>query len=154
VSVLGTNTEHINRSVDKGKLVNKKWIKSLFIITGTLFVGLGVIGIFLPILPTTPFLLLAAACYTRGSQRFYCWLLNNRWFGVYIKNYKQKKGMPLKIKILTMVLLWFAIMISVVFAVQSIAVRIILIIIAIGVSVHILSMKNLKDIVKEAGGQK
>ncbi|MFH1663093.1 MAG: YbaN family protein [Chloroflexota bacterium] len=120
-------------------------MKPLLVIVGTIFVGLGVIGIFLPVLPTTPFLLLAATCYARGSRKFYFWLMNNRWFGVYISNYRQKKGMPLKIKVLTVVLLWLTILVSVIFAVQSLAVRIILIIIAFGVSLHILSIKTLKE---------
>jgi uncharacterized membrane protein YbaN (DUF454 family) len=59
-----------------------RWV---LIITGTLFVGIGTIGIFLPLLPTTPFLLLAAACYARSSHKFYNWLLNNKYFGDYIK---------------------------------------------------------------------
>ena len=71
------------------------------ITTGTFFVGLGIIGIFLPLLPTTPFLLLAAACYARSSKRFYNWLLNNKWFGNYIKNYRERKGIPLQIKIIS-----------------------------------------------------
>jgi hypothetical protein len=142
---LGTKVERIVCSIKKGKIRTGNWIKPILIVAGTLFVGLGVIGIFLPVLPTTPFLLLAAACYAKSSQRFYCWLLNNRWFGVYIKNYRQKKGMPLKIKIFTVVLLWLTIMVSVIFAVQSLAVRIILIIIAFGVSLHILSIKTLKE---------
>ena len=140
-----TETEHIGSSTEKRKVGTGTWIKLLLIVAGTLFVGLGILGIFLPVLPTTPFLLLAAACYARSSQRFYCWLLNNRWFGVYIKNYRQKKGMPLKIKILTVLLLWLTILVSVIFFVQSLAVRVILIIIAIGVSWHILSIKTLKE---------
>lgn len=140
-----TKVERIDCSIKKGKIRTGNWIKPILIVAGTLFVGLGVIGIFLPVLPTTPFLLLAAACYAKSSQRFYCWLLNNRWFGVYIKNYRQKKGMPLKIKIFTVVLLWLTILVSVIFAVQSLAVRIILIIIAFGVSLHILSIKTLKE---------
>ena len=63
------------------------WIRILLIIAGTFFVGIGIVGIFVPVLPTTPFLLLAAACYERSSQRFYSWLLNNKWFGNYIRNY-------------------------------------------------------------------
>jgi hypothetical protein len=140
-----TKVERIDCSTKKGKIRTGNWIKPILIVAGTLFVGLGVIGIFLPVLPTTPFLLLAAACYAKSSRRFYCWLLNNRWFGVYIKNYRQKKGMPLKIKIFTVVLLWLTILVSVIFAVQSLAVRIILIIIAFGVSLHILSIKTLKE---------
>ena len=140
-----TKVKHINCSAKKKKIQIAAWIKLLLIIAGTIFVGLGVIGIFLPVIPATPFLLLAAACYARSSRRFYCWLLNNRWFGVYIKNYRQKKGMSLKMKILTVALLWLTILISVIFAVQSLALRIVLIIIAIGVSVHLLSLKTLKE---------
>ncbi len=140
-----TKVKHINCSAKKKKIQIATWIKLLLMIAGTIFVGLGVIGIFLPVIPATPFLLLAAACYAKSSRRFYCWLLNNRWFGVYIKNYRQKKGMPLKVKILTVALLWLTILISVIFAVQSLALRIVLIIIAIGVSVHLLSLKTLKE---------
>lgn len=140
-----TKVKHINCSAKKKKIQIAAWIKLLLIIAGTIFVGLGVIGIFLPVIPATPFLLLAAACYARSSRRFYCWLLNNRWFGVYIKNYRQKKGMSLKMKIITVALLWLTILISVIFAVQSLALRIVLIIIAIGVSVHLLSLKTLKE---------
>jgi len=142
---LETKVKHINCSAKKRKIQIATWIKLLLMIAGTIFVGLGVIGIFLPVIPATPFLLLAAACYARSSRRFYCWLLNNRWFGVYIKNYRQKKGMPLKMKILTVALLWLTILISVIFVVQSLALRIVLIIIAIGVSVHLLSLKTLKE---------
>lgn len=140
-----TKVKHINCSAKKKKIQIATWIKLLLIIAGTIFVGLGVIGIFLPVIPATPFLLLAAACYARSSRRFYCWLLNNRWFGVYIKNYRQKKGMSLKMKIITVALLWLTILISVIFTVQSLALRIVLIIIAIGVSVHLLSLKTLKE---------
>ncbi len=88
------------------------------IATGTFFVGLGIFGIFLPLLPTTPFLLLAAACYARSSKRFYNWLLNNKWFGNYIKNYRERKGIPLKIKILSISFLWIAIGYSAIFIVH------------------------------------
>ena len=63
--------------------------KNLLIAAGTLCVVLGVIGMFIPVLPTTPFLLLAAVCYGRSSKRFYHWLLTNRWFGEYIRNYRE-----------------------------------------------------------------
>jgi len=115
------------------------------IIAGTLLVGLGIIGILMPVLPTTPFLLLAAACYARSSQRFYHWLLNNKWFGNYIKNYIQRKGVPLKVKILAITWLWITIGFSVVFAVEVFLVRLILIVIAIGVSIHILCLRTLKQ---------
>jgi uncharacterized membrane protein YbaN (DUF454 family) len=122
----------------------KNWIRILLIITGTLFVGLGIIGIFIPVLPTTPFLLLAAACYARSSRKFHEWLLNNRWFGDYIKNYLLGRGFPKKVKFLTITLLWITIGCSVAFAVQLFYVRLILILIAIGVSIHILTIRTLK----------
>ena len=111
--------------------------RRLLIAAGTVCAGLGIIGIFVPILPTTPFLLLAAACYMRSSERFYRWLTNNRLFGAYVRNYIEGRGMPIKIKLATIFLLWLAIGLSVAFAVESLAIRIILISIAIGVTVHI-----------------
>jgi uncharacterized membrane protein YbaN (DUF454 family) len=116
--------------------------RRLWFIAGTFFVGLGILGIFLPIVPTTPFLLLAAAFYARSSQRFYNWLLNNRWFGNYIRGYREGKEIPLKVKVLTISLLWITIGCSVTFAVHIFIVRIILILIAIGVTVHILSISR------------
>ena len=114
------------------------------ITTGTFFVGLGIIGIFLPLLPTTPVLLLAAACYARSSKRFYNWLLNNKWFGNYIKNYRKRKGIPLKTKILSISFLWIAIGYSVIFVVHIFFGKIIIILIAVGVTLHILSIQTLK----------
>ena len=119
-------------------------IRITLITAGTLFVGLGILGIFIPVLPTTPFLLLAAACYARSSQRFYDWLLNNKWFGSYIRNYLQGKGISIKVKISTIALLWLTIGCSVAFAVSAFYVRLILILIAIGVTIHILSVRTLK----------
>jgi len=100
---------------------------------------------FVPLLPTTPFLLLAAACYARSSERFYNWLLNNRWFGSYIRNYLQKRGIPLRAKVFTLALLWVVIGCSVAFAVDSFVVRLILILLAIGVSIHVLTLRTLKE---------
>jgi uncharacterized membrane protein YbaN (DUF454 family) len=116
--------------------------RRLLIVAGTLCAGLGIIGIFVPILPTTPFLLLAAACYMRSSERFYRWLTNNRVFGAYVRNYIEGRGMPLRIKVLTVLLLWLAIGLSIALAVQSLVIRIILISIAVGVTVHIVLIRK------------
>jgi uncharacterized membrane protein YbaN (DUF454 family) len=118
--------------------------RRLLIAAGTLCTGLGIIGIFVPILPTTPFLLLAAACYMRSSERFYRWLTNNRVFGAYVRNYIEGRGMPIRIKVLTILLLWLAIGLSITFAVQSLVIRIILISIAVGVTVHIALIRKRK----------
>jgi uncharacterized membrane protein YbaN (DUF454 family) len=122
----------------------KGWLRVVLIAIGTLCVGLGLLGIFLPVLPTTPFLLLAAACYCRSSKRFYSWLINNRWLGKYIRNYREKKGMALNLKIYIISLLWITILLSVIFAVDLLLVRILLIIIAVAVTVHISRIKTLR----------
>ncbi len=122
----------------------EKLKRRLLIAAGTISTAIGIIGIFVPILPTTPFLLLAAACYLRSSQKFYNWLLNARFIGAYVRNYVQGKGMPWKVKIITILLLWITITCSIIFAVQGLIIRAILLIIAIGVSVHILLIKTTK----------
>jgi uncharacterized protein len=116
--------------------------KQLHIIAGTASVVIGISGIFIPVLPTTPFLLLAAACYLRGSERFYLWLINNRLFGAYIRGYMEGRGMPLKTKIFTLVLLWTGIGISIAVGTQSLVVRIILGVVAVGVTLHIILIKK------------
>ena len=118
--------------------------RRLLIVAGTLSTGLGIIGVFVPILPTTPFLLLAAACYMRSSERSYQWLINNRIFGAYVRNYIEGKGMPIRTKIFTILLLWLAIGLSITFGVQNIVIRIVLICVAIGVTVHIGLIKKRK----------
>jgi len=126
-------------------ITSNRFFRYLLIIAGTIFLGLGIIGIFLPILPTTPFLLLAAACYARSSKRFYDWLLNNKWFGTYIKNYHEGRGVPLKFKAFTISLLWITILASVFFVINNFWIEILLIIIAIGVTIHIITIKTYKQ---------
>jgi len=118
----------------------------LLTLAGTISLGLAVLGIFLPLLPTTPFLLLAAACYARSSRRFSNWLSSNRFFGKFIKNYQEGKGVPLKLKAFSILLLWITIGCSVAFAVQILAVRIILGFIATGVTIHILSIRTQRQL--------
>jgi uncharacterized membrane protein YbaN (DUF454 family) len=126
---------------DQINIVSNRFVRALLIIAGTIFLGLGVIGIILPILPTTPFLLLAAACYARSSKRFYLWLINNRVFGKYIKNYREGRGIPVRIKVFAISVLWITILISIYFFITNIYIRIILIIIAIAVSAHIILIR-------------
>ena len=125
--------------------MQNKTKRYLFITLGTILVIIGIIGIFVPILPTTPFLLLAAACYLRGSQRFYNWLMNNRFFGSYIKNYIEGRGMPLRVKVVTIALLWTAIGISIWLTYPNWIVALILALVAIGVTTHIVLLKAKKD---------
>ena len=123
----------------------------LLIVGGTLCVALGVVGIFLPVLPTTPFLLLAAICYSRSSTRFYHWLVTNRWCGAYIRNYREGRGMPLKQKALTLALLWLTIGFSAWCFVSHWWVRLTLVVIGSGVTLHLLRIKTLTQEAEQVG---
>ena len=96
-------------------------------------------GIFIPLLPTTPFLLAAAACYARGSPRLYRWLLNNKIFGVYIKDWREGRGIPLKSKVVAIILLYLSVGYSVIFFIKFPLAKVILALMAIGVSAFIIS---------------
>jgi uncharacterized membrane protein YbaN (DUF454 family) len=115
----------------------QKVTKALLMAAGTVSLAFAAIGIVLPLIPTTPLLLLTAACYCRSSERMYRWLINNKWFGEYIRNYREGRGIPLKTKILAVAVLWAAISFSVFFLVPILAVQVGLFIVAIAVSVHI-----------------
>lgn len=117
--------------------------KLAFNILGTLFVALGIAGVFLPLLPATPFLLLAAACYVRGSDRLYAWLINHRYLGPYIRNFRDRKGMPLRAKVYTVVILWASIAFSI-YRVNRPVVTVVLLTVAVGVSLFIYRMKTLE----------
>ena len=119
-------------------------MKKICIILGSLCVAFGVAGIFLPLVPTTPFLLLAAALYAHGSKSMYEKLMNHPKLGPYIRNFRENKAIPLRVKISSITLLWATILASVAFFTEILWIRIILIIIAIGVTCHILSFKTLK----------
>jgi len=114
----------------------------LWNVAGTFFLSLGAVGIVVPLLPTTPFLLLAAACYLRGSARMYNWMLANRYFGAYLRNYIEGRGIPPKVRIATIVLLWTAIGFSAAFMTDSMIVQTALLLVAFGVSIHILTFKG------------
>lgn len=120
----------------------KEFVRILLIVCGTLSLALGVLGIFLPLLPTTPFLLLAAACYARSSKRFYHWLMNTPWCGEYIHNYRQGRGIPLKQKVLTILLLWLTIGYTVTFAVPRWWAKLLLLGIAGGVTIHLIRIRT------------
>lgn len=116
--------------------------RTLLIALGTLCVALGVLGMLLPVLPTTPFLLLAATCYGRSSEQCHHWLMNNRWCGEYIRNYREGRGIPIRQKVLTLLLLWLTIGSTVYWAVSQWWLRLLLFGMAIGVSVHLLRIKT------------
>ncbi len=127
------------------KRVSEKVKHLLFIILGTLFLGIGCIGLILPILPTTPFLILAAACYVRGVDRIYGWMMRNRLFGEFIKNYLEGKGIKSMQKVITLVFLWLMIIFITVYMIENMIRRIFLLIIDLTVSVHILKLPTVQS---------
>ena len=122
------------------KLSLRKWI---LMIIGVIAVGVGMIGIFVPLLPTTPFLLLAAACFVRSSERLYDWLIHHKWFGAYIRHYREHRAITLRAKIVTLVLLWGVIGYTALGVVTTWGVRALLGVIAVGVTLHLLHLKTL-----------
>ncbi|WP_156290275.1 YbaN family protein [Oceanobacillus salinisoli] len=123
-----------------------KSIKKLFlIVAGSLSLGLGVLGIFLPLLPTTPLLLLAAACYIRSSNRLYHWLITNKRFGLYILNYRDGNGIPLKAKVIGVTLLWVSMLFTVIFVVPLVIIKILLLLIASYFTWFIIKQKTLQQ---------
>lgn len=117
--------------------------KGLLTVIGVLSVGLAVLGVFLPLLPTTPFLLLAAACFIRSSDRLYRWLITHRWFGSYIRNYREHKAITKRTKVVTLLLLWATLGFTALCVVDSMVVRFLLLVIGVGVTLHVLNMKTL-----------
>ncbi len=120
-------------------------MKLCLIIIGSISLILGILGIFLPLLPTTPFLLLAAACYTKVSDKMYKWLINNKYFGSYIKNYQENKGLAMRTKVSVISILWLTIGYSILFIVEVLLVKLLLLIIAGLVTWHILSLNTLEE---------
>ncbi|MFD1361192.1 YbaN family protein [Lentibacillus salinarum] len=122
-----------------------KQVKQLFLmIAGSISLGLGILGIILPLLPTTPLLLLAAACYVRSSEKLYHWLITNKYFGSYIRNYRDGKGIPLKAKVTGVIVLWLAMGYSIVFIIPLPAVQILLAAIGSYFTWFILKQKTLQ----------
>ncbi|MFO7574792.1 MAG: YbaN family protein [Bacteroidales bacterium] len=105
--------------------------KFILVLLGTISLGIGVVGIVVPGLPTTPFLLLTAGLYMRSSDRLYNWLLSTRVCGARIKRWQEKKGMTRREKVLTILMMWSMISVSVVFLLSSSEGR--LIVISLGI---------------------
>lgn len=117
-------------------------MKYFYIVAGTICVGLGILGIFLPLLPTTPLLLLAAYLHARSSQKLYEKLITNRYLGNYIRNFINKKVIPLKAKAYAISLLWASMLLCIILGNFAVAIDILLFCIAVLVSLHIASFRS------------
>lgn len=107
--------------------------------------AIGVLGIFLPVLPTTIFLILASACFMKSSQRANNWLKNHKILGAYLRNYQDKSGLTVKSKVIHILVLWISISLSALLLTHDFAIRILLLVIAIGVTIHLIMVKTAKE---------
>jgi len=125
---------------NKGDMTFKK---ILLIISGFICLILGGVGIILPLLPTTPLVLLAAICFSAANEKLNNWLSRSRLFGPYIENYRTGQGISKCRKIVSVVYLWIGLVTSMI-VIQTTAIYIILSIVGIGVTIHILMIKTKK----------
>lgn len=123
--------------------------KIILIIAGNISLSLGIAGIFIPVLPTTPFLLISAACFLRSSDKLYHWLTHHKIFGNYIRGYLKFKAISLRAKIISIITLWIVISVTVIFFIDNLYIRIVLVLIAVGVTVYLVTLKTMtKEMIK------
>jgi len=140
---MGDSSEpQIDGSSPRISVAQSKLVRLLWNAAGTFFLALGLVGIPLPLLPTTPFLLVAAACYLRGSRRMHNWMMMNRYFGAYLKDYMEGNGLAIRTKIVAVSVLWGVIVFSAVFATEITIIRVGLLAVAVGVTIHLLTLET------------
>ena len=115
--------------------------KKIYICVGLLALGLGIIGVFLPVMPTVPFLLVALFCFERSSKKYHDMILNNKYFGKVLKDYYEGKGLTISVKIKAILFLSCGIGFSF-YKVQHLHLRIMLVVIWLGVTIHIILLKT------------
>ncbi len=116
--------------------------RGLWIGLGTTFVAIGAIGVVVPLLPTTPFLLLGAFCYARGSKRLHRWLLEHRYLGIYLRAYERGEGVSRGAIAFSLLFLWGAMIMTMFFFSGNLLVTLIVIAVGAGVTIHIISLKK------------
>ncbi|MFW6120133.1 MAG: YbaN family protein [Petrotogales bacterium] len=125
-------------------MLAKKIKIKLLLIAGSVSLGLGVIGIVMPILPTTPFLLLTAYCYLRSSRRLYVWLISHGIFGAYIYSYMKYKAIKKSARIGALCFLWGTLVLSMII-VWNPYIVLILLGVGIGVTIHLFKLNTLSN---------
>jgi len=130
---------------DEVAITTNPLLQGIYFAGGTISIVLGVIGIVIPLLPTTPFLLLSAYLFSKSSVRYYNWLMNHRRFGPFIRNYREGKGIPREVKITAILFLWVTILTSMYFTGNIFWMRGLLVFIVISVTWHIISLPTLTE---------
>ncbi len=133
-------TRAANTAAPSGRVV-----RVILLASGTLLAGIGVLGIFLPLLPTTVFLLMAAACYARSSPGAYRRLTTNRLFGRYLRQYREEHGATLGTKAFSIGSLWIGIGASTFFIAPALWVDGILLLIGLGVTAHLVTLRTIRS---------
>lgn len=128
-------------------------LKILYVTTGFLSLLAGIIGLFLPVIPTTPFVLLAAGCFLKGSKRLYAWITAHRIFGPPIDRWCRYHAVSRRTKVVGLSTLWFFMLISIIFIVPGLYLKLILVGITLAVTIHILALKTVtKEMMEEIDG--
>lgn len=122
----------------------KPFVKTLLIIIGLISLALGVFGIIVPLLPTTPFLLLSAACYIKSSEKLYQWLITHKVLGLYIQSFRSGKAIPIKVKLMAIGTVWLSFGFSAIFVVDHIWLKAFFIFGALFWTVIVLSVKSFR----------
>jgi uncharacterized membrane protein YbaN (DUF454 family) len=130
-----------------GRAERYGWRRILLNVFGFLAIGLGAVGVFLPLLPTTPFVLLAAGCFASANPRMYNWLVKSKYFGEYIRNYREKTGISMQTRVRGIIFLWAALVLSALIF-RHIHGWIILAVVGIGVSIHLLTIRGRESAAK------
>ena len=131
---------------NKPRTVNSKLLRTILTAAGFCCTGLGVLGIFLPVLPTVPLLLLAAACFARSSDRFYNWLVSHSHLGPMIKGYLDGQGIPLRAKCVAIGMIWLVIPVSVFLCDDLIFIQVFLLAVGLSVTLYLLKLPVLEKV--------
>lgn len=119
-------------------------VRWLLLAAGFVLVGIGVLGVFLPLLPSTVFFLGAAACFGRSSPRAYRWLTTNRWFGKHLDNYQRERGATVGAKVTSIASLWVGIGITEWFFIEALWLRVLLAVVALCVTVYLVRLRTVR----------
>lgn len=138
-----------NKSIHQVDLDRPLFSRLMWFFLGFIIMIIGLIGIIIPGLPTTPLMILAAACFAKSNQKFYDWIINNKLFGHHVKNYREGKGIPKKSKPIILTTLWGFVLFAVFIAIPNSAPpisKISTLILAIIGTVFILKIPNLQNV--------
>lgn len=127
------------------KLVRSDLLRWLLIVCGWLAIAGGIVGIFLPLMPTVPLLLLAAACFARSSERFHTWLVEHDHLGPLIRDYLKNGAIPVRAKRMAIGMIWISFPASAFLFVQALWLRVLLIAIAAGVTLYLLKLPSMPE---------